>query len=307
MSNIDLRLLRYFVAVAEEGHLTKAAQRIGIQQPPLSQQIRLLEKELGVTLFTRLPRGMELTGSGDALLRDAREILAQVDSAITSVRRIAQGQSGRIAVGFTESASLHPYVPAVIRAFRGVAPDVVLAVEERNSSDLVDALRQKQLDVAFVRAPTREAAGLCIEPVVMEDMVAALPADHVLARSAGRRRLELAELADEAFVMTRRPSGAGVYDIIISACRAAGFSPRVTQEARKHLSTLSLVAAGLGVALVPGAMMHVGVAGVVYRRLRDSSGLAAPLHLAYRDIPIEGPRALFIEQARRVSAHWESA
>ena len=133
MSSIDLRLLRYFIVVAEEGHLTKAAQRIGIQQPPLSQQIRALENELGVTLFRRMPRGMELTESGQALLIDARLILEQVNTTIEGVRRISLGESGRLAVGFTESAALHPFIPAVIRAFRQKSPGVIMAVEESNT------------------------------------------------------------------------------------------------------------------------------------------------------------------------------
>lgn len=302
MTSIDLRLLRYFIAVAEEGHLTKAAQRVGIQQPPLSQQIRLLEKELGVTLFNRLPRGMELTDSGHALLTDARAILAQLESTVAGVRRIAQGKMGRIAVGFTESASLHPFVPAVIRAFRAAAPDVSLTVEETNTTELVEALRQKQLDLAFVRSPVGDASGIVMETVLVEEMVAALPADHPLAGNGKRKSIALSALADEAFIMTRRPSGPGLYDTIIAACHTAGFSPRVTQEARKNLSTLSLVAAGLGVAVVPASMMHVNAEGVTYFKLNDTPTLKAPLHLAHREGEVSGAVALMRDEARKLSA-----
>jgi DNA-binding transcriptional LysR family regulator len=298
---IDLRLLRYFLAVAEEGHLTRAALRIGIQQPPLSQQIRLLEKELGVTLFNRMPRGMELTESGAALLADARLILAQVDSTVASVRRIAQGKMGRIAVGFTESASLHPFVPAVIRAFRAAAPDVALTVEETNTNELVEAVRKRQLDLAFVRSPVGDAAGVVMETVLEENMVAALPSAHPLAGGGRRKSITLAALADESFIMTRRPSGPGLYDTQIAACRAAGFSPRVTQEARKNLSTLSLVAAGLGVAVVPASMMHVNAEGVTYLNISDAPLLKAPLHLAYRAGETSGALALMIDEARKLS------
>ncbi|MGI4849490.1 MAG: LysR family transcriptional regulator [Janthinobacterium lividum] len=150
---IDLRLLRYFIAVAEEGHLTRAAQRLGIQQPPLSQQIRLLENELGVTLFRRLPRGMELTESGQALLSEAHALVAQMVQMVEDVRLISQGRRGKIAVGFTESASLHALVPSVIRAFRASAPDVALTVVESSTPELVVALRQRQVDLAFIRSP----------------------------------------------------------------------------------------------------------------------------------------------------------
>jgi DNA-binding transcriptional LysR family regulator len=298
---IDLRLLRYFIAVAEEGHLTKAAQRIGIQQPPLSQQIRLLEKELGVTLFNRLPRGMELTESGVALLADARAVLAQMDAAVAGVRRIAQGKMGRIAVGFTESASLHPFVHSVIRAFRAAAPDVALTVEETNTAELVEALRQKRLDLAFVRSPVGDATGLTMETMLVEDMVAALPADHPLAADGRRKSISLAALADQAFIMTRRPNGPGLYDTIIAACRAAGFSPHVMQEARKNLSTLSLVAAGLGVSVIPASMTRVNAEGIVYLKFNDAPDLKAPLHLAYREGEIAGAAALMRAEALKLS------
>ena len=298
---IDLRLLRYFIAVAEEGHLTKAAQRIGIQQPPLSQQIRVLEKELGVTLFNRMPRGMELTESGTALLADARAILAQIDATVAGVRRIAQGKMGRIAVGFTESSSLHPFVPAVIRAFRAAAPDVALTVEETNTSELVEAIRQKQLDLAFVRSPVGDASGIVMETVLVEEMVAALPADHPLAGNSRKKSISLAALADESFIMTRRPSGPGLYDTIIAACLSAGFSPRVMQESRKNLSTLTLVAAGLGVAVVPASMMHVSAEGVTYLKLNDTPTLKAPLHVAYREGEISGAVGLMRSEAMTLS------
>lgn len=300
--HIDLRLLRYFIAVAEEGHLTKAAQRIGIQQPPLSQQIRVLEKELGVTLFTRLPRGMELTESGHALLADARAILAQLDTTVASVRRIAQGKMGRIGVGFTESASLHPFVHGVIRAFRAAAPDVALSVEESNTTELVEALRHKQLDLAFVRSPVGDASGLVMESMLVEDMVVALPAGHPLATDGRKQQIALAALAEESFIMTRRPSGPGLYDTIIAACHAAGFSPHVMQEARKNLSTLSLVAAGLGVAVIPASMTRVNAEGIRYFRLADAPDLKAPLHLAYREGETSGAVALMRSEALKLSA-----
>jgi DNA-binding transcriptional LysR family regulator len=300
MSSIDLRLLRYFVAVAEEGHLTRAASRLGIQQPPLSQQILSLERELGVKLFKRMPRGMELTECGHSLLNDARIVLAKMEESVGTVRRIALGEQGRLAVGFTESASLHPLLPAVLRAFRREVPEVVLSVEENNTPDLVRALHDKQLDVAFVRSPVGNSDGVSIERILVEPMIVALPTSHRLARGR-RKNVALGDLLEETFVLTHRANGPGFYDVIIAACYAAGFSPRVGLETPKNLTTLSLVAAEMGVAIVPASMRHVGMTGVVYKQIGDAPTLWAPLHIAYRQESPSGALARLINQARKLA------
>src|SRR5277367_3631090 len=143
---MELRHLRYFVAVAEEGHVTRAAERLGMQQPPLSQRIQALERELAVQLFRRKPRGVELTDAGRALLTDARAILAQVEHARATTRRTARGEQGRIAVGFTSSASFHPFVVRAIRSYRDAYPRVSFVLEEGGTVELAEALRQEQLD-----------------------------------------------------------------------------------------------------------------------------------------------------------------
>src|SRR5579863_1649796 len=145
---MELRHLRYFIAVAEEGHITRAAERLGMQQPPLSQQIRVLERELGAQLFRRKARGVELTEPGRALLADARQIFAHVEHAFDATRRAARGETGRIAVGFTSSAPFHPFVPRVIRAFRESAPGVALTLEEGGTTELIDDVRHERLDAA---------------------------------------------------------------------------------------------------------------------------------------------------------------
>src|ERR1051325_2943031 len=176
---MELRHLRYFVAVAEEGHVTRAAQRLGIQQPPLSQQIRGLETELDVQLFHRQPRGVSLTQAGEALLAAARTILRQVEHAVIATRRAARGESGRIGLGFTSSASFHPFVPRVIRDYRESHPLVAFALEESGTTELVEALVAERLDAAFVRSPIgRAAEGIAVHSVLEEPMVAALPAGH---------------------------------------------------------------------------------------------------------------------------------
>lgn len=282
---MELRHLRYFLAVAEEGHITRAAERLGIQQPPLSQQIRALERELEAQLFQRRPRGVELTDAGRALVSDARTILTLVDRAVATVRQTAQGRRGRIAVGFTSSAPFHPFVPRVIRAFREAHPAVALTLEENGTADLVQALRTGRIDAAFIRSPIADAPQLIVRPLLAEEMVVALPVRHRLAARKGARadaRLPLRSLAAETFILYRRPSGPGLYDAIISACRRAGFSPTIGQEAPLIVSTLNLVAAGLGVSIVPASLRRQHMDGVVYRRLSSQPQLRAPLNLAYR-------------------------
>jgi len=163
---MELRHLRYFIAVAEEGHITRAAARLGIQQPPLSQQIRALERELDAQLFRRKPRGVELTDAGRALLVEARIILAQVDHATATTRRTARGEQGRIVIGFTSSAPFVPFVPRVIRAFRESRPLVSLVLEESGTADMVEVLRNERVDAAFIRSPVADPAGLVVDPLL---------------------------------------------------------------------------------------------------------------------------------------------
>jgi DNA-binding transcriptional LysR family regulator len=279
---MELRHLRYFIAVAEEGHITRAAERLGMQQPPLSQQIRALERELDVQLFRRKPRGVELTDAGTAFLERARSILEEVDRAFATARRTARGEQGRVVVGFTGSAPFHPFVPRVIRAFREMYPLVSLVLEESGSSELVQGLHNEDIDAAFIRSPVADVVGLVVKPLLEEDMLVALPAGHALAREAEDRALPLSALANEIFILYKRPGGPGLYDTIITACRGAGFSPRVGQEAPRIISTLNLVAAGLGVSIVPASLRRLQMDGVVYRRLSGSADLKAPLILACR-------------------------
>src|SRR5262245_27167726 len=281
---MELRHLRYFIAVAEEGHMTRAAERLGIQQPPLSMQIRALEQELDVQLFRRKPRGVELTDAGSALLERARAILDQVDRAFATTRRTARGEQGRVVVGFTSSAPFHPFVPRVIRAFREMSPLVSLVLEESGSSELVQGLNNEEIDAAFIRSPVADVVGLTVRPLLEEKMLVALPTGHALAGSGSNRTppLPLSALANETFILYKRPGGPGLYDTIITACRGAGFSPRVGQEAPRIISTLNLVAAGLGVSLVPESLRRLQMDGVVYRRLADNAQLTAPLILACR-------------------------
>jgi DNA-binding transcriptional LysR family regulator len=277
---MELRHFRYVVAVAEERHLTRAAERLGIQQPPLSQQIRALEAELGVQLFRRKPRGMEPTQAGAALAEEGRAILARAEHAAAAARRTARGEEGRLGLGFTSSASFHPLVPRAIRAFRDAHPLVSLSLDESGTTELAAALRAEAIDAAFIRSPIAPQDDLTVHALLDEAMFAALPTGHKLAEAA--TPLDLTALADETLILYRRPLGPGLYDSIIAACQRAGFSPQIGQEAPRMLSTLSLVASGLGVSLVPASMRRLQADGIVYRPLSPEAGLTAPLNLALR-------------------------
>src|SRR5215208_25294 len=262
---IDLRHLRYIIAVAEEGHITRAAERLGIQQPPLSRQIKAIEREIKVQLFRRMPRGVELTDAGAAFLDGARSMLANLDQTLESTRRTARGEQGRLCVGLTPTAPFHPLVPRAIRAFRDAFPLVSVTLEESLSYELLERMRDDRMDVGFIRSSVADPESLVIHPLLDEAMVVALPSGHVLAE--GNMAVSLKHLAGETFILYG-PPGSGIYDSTIAACRAAGFSPRVGQQAPRITSTLSLVAAGLGISLVPASLQRMNMDGVTYRRIK---------------------------------------
>src|SRR5436190_495650 len=185
------------------------AARLGIQQPPLSQQIRALETELELQLFRRKPRGVELTAAGEAFLAEARIVLERAEHAVLAARRAARGEAGRLGLGFTSSASFHPLVPRVIRDFRETSPLVSLTLEEAGTAELVDGLRAERIDAAFVRSPIGTAADLTVHPLLEEEMLAALPSGHHLA-GAAKSRLALDALESETFILYRRPLGPGL-------------------------------------------------------------------------------------------------
>jgi DNA-binding transcriptional LysR family regulator len=278
---MELRHLRYFIAVAEEANVSRAAERLGIQQPPLSQQIKAIERQLNVQLFRRKARGIELTEAGRALLDEARATLAQFDHAVEATQRTARGEQGRICVGLTATAPFHPFVPRVIRAFREAFPLVALTLEECLSDELVGRLRNERMDAAFIRTSVVDPEGLFINHLLEEPMLVALPSEHALALSDGDAGISLKRLAGETFILYG-PPGTGMYDATIAACRAAGFSPRVGQQAPRITSTLSLIAAGLGIALVPASLKRMNMDGVAYRRLTGTVKPKAVLNLASR-------------------------
>ena len=299
---MDLRHLRYFIAVAEEGHVTRAAERLGMQQPPLSQRIKAIERELGAQLFLRKARGVELTAAGHAFLDNARAVLAQLDRAFETTRRTARGEEGRISVGIPPAGSFHPFVPRAIRAFREAYPRVTVRLEERFGWELTEMVRREQLDVALVRTPPPDdPEGLVLSALLEEPMMIALPAAHALAGHGSRDdALLLKQLARETFVLYA-PLGAGLREVVNDACRQVGFSPRVGQEAPRVIATLSLVAVGLGITVVPACMRHVYMDGVVYRRIRGPVQPKAPLGLVSRRGDPSAVVQHFVNQVRQAA------
>ncbi|HST43493.1 MAG TPA: LysR substrate-binding domain-containing protein [Conexibacter sp.] len=264
--DVELRHLRYFVAVAEELSFTRAAERLHIAQPPLSTQIRALERELGVELFDRSRRAIALTDAGEVLLGEARRLLVQVQQALAATTRAGTGEVGRLTVGFVPSASVGA-LPSRLKTFRTRHPGVELFLRELPPDELVAALRTGALDLCILYLPFSDP-GLEVLTVAREPLVAALPAEHPLAARA--TPLPVARLRDEPFVVPARHHMPGLNARVMETCRRAGFEPRAVQDDVWLLqTTLGLVAAGIGVALVPASLEKLGRAGVAFRPLRD--------------------------------------
>jgi DNA-binding transcriptional LysR family regulator len=259
---MELRHLRYFVAVAEELHFGRAAARLGIAQPPLSQQIRQLEDELDARLFDRGGRRVNLTEAGRVYLAQAREILQRVARAGVAARRAARGETGALAVGVVPSAT-YGLMPRVFRTFRERNPDVALSVAVMSSGVQVEAIRDRRLELGFARPPFGDET-LVAETVYEEAVVVVLPTGHPLA---GRRALRLEALSPEPFVLFPRDRRPGWYDFVVGTCREAGFQPVVAEEAPELATAMALVAAGIGVTLVPASVKDLRRSGVEYREL----------------------------------------
>jgi DNA-binding transcriptional LysR family regulator len=258
---VELRHLRYFLAVAEERHFGRAAARMRVAQPPLSRQIQALEADLGFRLFDRSRRHVELTAAGAALLEHTGRIFEAVELARSEAQRASRGESGRIVVGYPSSFA-HNGLPELLRSFRARAPAVEIALRELAPQLQVEALREGRIDVGFVRA-LQDEPGLSFELVRSEPLVVALPKGHALAR---RKKMPLELLAREPFVLFPRSRAPAYFDQLVSLCRAAGFTPRIVQEA-PHLDIVSLVSAGLGVSILPASVRNFRRAGIVLRPL----------------------------------------
>jgi DNA-binding transcriptional LysR family regulator len=259
----DLRQLRYFVAVAEERSLTRAAARLHIAQQSLSQQIRTLEAQLGVTLFERSTRGVELTDVGAVLLREARPVLARAERAMEAVRRAARGEQGELRVGFLSTVANY-FMPPVVRAFRERHPGVTLHTEDLTIAALVAGLRDGALDAGLSRPPLVD--DLATEVVLREPVAAVLPEGHPLA---DRPELTLADLADEPWVLTPRESWPPWHRQYDEDFARAGYRPRVVQRGTTPQGLLALVAAGVGVTRLTLSSRSLRDGGVTFVPLAD--------------------------------------
>jgi DNA-binding transcriptional LysR family regulator len=280
---MELKHLRYIIAVAEEGHITRAAERLGIQQPPLSRLIRSIEQETKIQLFRRVPRGVELTNAGRTFLEGARATFAHLDRTLESARRTARGEEGRISIASTSSVGFQPLVPDVIREFRATFPQVTLTLAVGGRAEAIEGVQNSRFDAAFFWTNVGKPESLAFYLVLEGTLVVALPEGHRLARGRNEAALPLDALSDETFVVSGRSGSPSMQlHAIFSACHAAGFSPRVGQETQQVVSVLPLVAAGIGIAIVPAAMQRMDVKGVIYRRLAVESQFKVPLYLASR-------------------------
>ncbi|MEU5851131.1 LysR substrate-binding domain-containing protein [Saccharopolyspora shandongensis] len=275
---MELRYLTAFVAVAEELHFGRAAKRLQMAQPPLSQQIRQLEKELGVQLFERNTRSVRLTSAGESFLEPARTALDDVDIAVRAAKAAGRGEYGRVTVGFA-GASSHESLPRLTRAVRAAHPGLELVMRGQTYANVALAkVADGSLDLGFVRLPVNQVGsptpGVQTRVIEVEELICALPQDHPLA---GRERIAIEDLADEPFVSFPSNAGSTVRDALVKACVSAGFNPRVVQEAPDSYTILALVAAGVGVTLTLTSCQHIQQTGTVYRPL---AGAPMLLHAA---------------------------
>ena len=275
---MELRHIRYFLAVAQELNFTRAAALVHIGQPPLSQQIKDLEAEVGAQLFRRLAQGAELTVAGRAFLEQIEGVLPQVERAKVAAQRAARGEVGSLHVGFTSSSAFSTVVPSAIRSFRRAYPEVDLSLEEAGTTRLTNGLLKGELDVVFLRPGATVSQDLQIRLLSEEPMLVALPTCHP---AAAANEINLIDLRDEPFILFPRATGATLFDTIIAACRDAGFEPILGQSAPQIDSIVNLIAAELGVSLVPASMNQLQVSGVVYREIAGVAPIAR-LALAVR-------------------------
>jgi DNA-binding transcriptional LysR family regulator len=276
---MELRHLRYFIAVAEELHFTRAAERLHIGQPPLSHAIQMLEADVGALLFERTRRSVRMTEAGRLFLDDARRILALAEQAAETARRAQRGEAGELRIGFTFSTPLTPLFATVINRYRQQFPAVSLTLHEMATQTQLDGLHQRRLDLGFVRPPEGgNADGIVLTTLREDQLVVVLRRAMPLAR---QKTVRMEQLKDEAFVMYPANAGTGIYPQIFRLCREAGFVPRIGQVAGEASTIIGLVAAGCGVSVLPASFDRIRMDGVCYRQIADE-GADTRLLLAQR-------------------------
>ncbi|MDR7079294.1 DNA-binding transcriptional LysR family regulator [Neobacillus niacini] len=263
---MELRHLHYFVAVAEELHFGRAAKRLNMSQPPLSQQIAQLEKELEVKLFNRTKRHTELTPAGKYFLEHSYEILNKLERTCNDVRKIHQGEKGQLIIGYT--GILSKLLLNLIRTYRSRYSKVEVVLQFLSSASQIQSLTENKIKLGFV-CPPIESSNLNSRLVGYAPFVVALPSTHPLAKSTSP--LDIRELKSEPFIMTHRKNEPGYYDTIISICNRSGFSPNVIQEAEGIFTILTLISTGMGISLVTTLALEYGNTGVVFRPVLDDT------------------------------------
>ncbi len=300
---MELRQLRYFLAVADAGHVTRAAQQLGIQQPPLSQQIKALEARLGLVLFERHAKGVALTEAGRLLREEARQLVGQAEALQRRMVQVAAGRQGPLKLGFTSSAAAHAFLPRVLRECRQQFPGIRLELAEFNAAELTEAVLDSRLHCGFLRVPVAAPEGLVFETLFDEPALLVLPNDHPAVPPDGGA-VPLAALREDGFILVRRPGAPGLYAELLALCRHAGFEPRVVAEVPRMLTNLNLVAAGAGVSVVPASMRGVHAHALAYCEIAEQPGVAplrAPMTLVSRRAEAVGPAATFIALVRELN------
>lgn len=265
---MELTHLRYFITVAEELHFGRAARKLHIAQPPLSQQIMRLEEELEVKLFNRTSRRVELTSAGKLFLTEAKAIIERADYASGKMRDIAAGSSGSLSLGFNESA-INTFLPETIRNFREKHPEIKLILHELETAAQLEALQSAQIDLGVMRPFGHDLTQFSTQLLFQEHYVAAVPNNHKFIKDE-RHEIRLDELSSEKFIMFPREIHPSLYDHIVKCCEAVGFTPRIAQNAITKQTTLALIEAGLGIALVPESAKHHAADGISFIKLKSS-------------------------------------
>jgi DNA-binding transcriptional LysR family regulator len=292
---MELRHLRYFIAVAEELHFSRAAERLHIAQPPLSQQIQQLEAQLGVELFHRkTKRQVQLTEAGQVFLQEAYQLLAQLEKAIELTQKTGRGEKGQLLIGFT-SLVTYDLLPLILRRFREQFPEVELILNELTTTQQEQALQHRRIHVGFAHPPLEDNT-LNQECIRREALIVAMLATHVLAE---QEKISVRSLVNENFIMFPRHLGFGLYDQIVSLCQQGNFSPKVTQEAIQVQTIIGLVSAGMGIAIAPYSLQNVQRAGVVYRAFEDKTPLVETA-VVWREAEITPVVRAFLQVVRSI-------
>lgn len=288
--SIELRHLRYFIAVAEELHFGRAAERLRISQPPLSQQIQILEQQIGARLLARNNRNVSLTQAGTLFLKESYQILAQVNSASEKAARLHRGESGELTIGFTSSA---PFISAVsknLRAFRQLHPQVHIKMQEVNTKQQIEPLLDGRLDLGVMRN-TRLPDALQYRLLLREPLVAVVHEEHPLAALPS---IKYSSLAEQPFVFFAREVGTALYDEILTLLARAGITPYITQEVGEAMTIVGLVSSGLGVSILPASFTRVKVDGVKYLPLDEDSATTEVWLVNHKHRPVTAPAEALI-------------